>query len=343
MSLARTEFITRAFIALAIALLPVLIWYLFDVILICASALLVSGLLGLGAEPLVRWLRLPPRIALVISTLVIFAVLGGAAYLFGSRMVNELHDVIQRAQSGQGTIANSIQSSDVGREILGHIRNRVDIVGFLPRVFSVSAAFVGGIVIAVVAGIFFAAQPRLYLSGLVQLFPPRLRPEADETVQYVGRALRFWLLGQLIQMLLIGGISTGAVWLIGLPSPLALGLIAGLAEFVPLVGPLVSAIPAILVAATQSPHAVVWTIIAYTLIHQAEGRLITPVIQRYMLVIPPAVILLGIVAIGSLFGPAAIPLASPLAVIVFVLINKLYVSDTLGEKSALSVEISRGR
>jgi predicted PurR-regulated permease PerM len=124
---------------------------------------------------------------------------------------------------------------------------------------------------------------------------------------------------------------------------LALGLIAGLAEFVPLVGPLVSAIPAILVAATQSPHAVVWTIITYTLIHQAEGHLITPVIQRYMLVIPPAVILLGIVAIGSLFGPAAIPLASPLAVIVFVLINKLYVSDTLGEKSALSVEISRGR
>jgi predicted PurR-regulated permease PerM len=343
MSLARTEFITRAFIALAIALLPVLIWYLFDVILICASALLVSGLLGLGAEPLVRWLRLPPRIALVISTLVIFAVLGGAAYLFGSRMVNELHDVIQRAQSGQGTIANSIQSSDVGREILGHIRNRVDIVGFLPRVFSLSAAFVGGIVIAVVAGIFFAAQPRLYLSGLVQLFPPHPRPEADETVQYVGRALRFWLLGQLIQMLLIGGISTVAVWLIGLPSPLALGLIAGLAEFVPLVGPLVSAIPAILVAATQSPHAVVWTIITYTLIHQAEGHLITPVIQRYMLVIPPAVILLGIVAIGSLFGPAAIPLASPLAVIVFVLINKLYVSDTLGEKSALSVEISRGR
>ncbi len=335
MSVGRTEFIARCFIVLAIALLPVLVWYLFDVILICVSALLVSELLGLGAEPLIRWLRIPPRIALAISALVIVAGLGGAVYLFGSRVAADLQDVLQRSQSGQSAIVNAIDGSEPGRAALERVRNRVDLVSFLPRLFTVSAGFAGGIVVAVVAGLFFAAQPKLYVSGLVQLFPPRMHRAADATIVRIGRALRLWLLGQLIQMVLIGALSTLAVLLIGLPSPLALGLIAGLAAFVPYAGPIVAAIPAVLVGATQSVHAVVWTIIAYALIRQAEGHLIMPFIQRYMVVIPPAVILLGIVAIGSLFGVVAIPLASPLAVIIFVVITKLYVRDTLGEDAAL--------
>jgi predicted PurR-regulated permease PerM len=141
-------------------------------------------------------------------------------------------------------------------------------------------------------------------------------------------------------MVMIGALSMLAVWLIGLPSPLALGLIAGIAEFIPYVGPIISAIPAILVAATQSLDAVIWTVVAYTLIHQAEGHLVMPFIQRHMVFIPPAVILLGIVAIGALFGAQAIPLASPLAVLIFVLIKKLYVRDTLGEDSPIPGEKS---
>lgn len=335
MSISRTEFITRCFIVLAIALLPVLVWYLFDVILIGVSAFLVAAVLRLGAEPLTRWLRVPPHAALAISAIVIFAGLAGAGYLFGSRMAADIQDVIERAQSGQSTIANTIQQSELGRTALEHIRDRVNIVGFLPRVFSVSAGVVGGIVVAIFAGLFFAAQPKLYLHGLVQLFPPRMHREVDDTIASIGRGIRLWLLGQLIQMCLIGTLSTIAVWLIGLPSPWTLGVIAGLAEFIPYVGPIISAIPAVLVAATQGLYPILWTIAAYVLIHQAEGHLIMPFIARYMLVIPPAVILLGIVAIGALFGVAAVPLAAPLAVIAFVAINKVYVRDTLGEDAAL--------
>jgi predicted PurR-regulated permease PerM len=335
MSVGRTEFIKRCFIVLAIALIPVLVWYLFDVVLIGVSALLVSELLGLGAEPLVRWLRVPRHIALAISAIVILGGFGAAIYVFGSRVTADLQDVIQRAQSGQSAIINTIKESQLGRAALEHARSQVDVMSFLPRLFGVSVAFIGGAVVAVIAGVFFAAQPKLYLSGLVHLFPPRLHREVDETIATVGRTLRLWLLGQLIEMVLIGILTTVAVLLIGLPSPLALGLIAGLAEFIPYVGPVISAVPAVLVGATQGVHAVLWTIVAYTLIHQAEGHVIMPFIQRYMIVIPPAVILLSIVAIGALFGIVAVPLASPIAVIAFVVITKLYVRDTLGEDARL--------
>jgi hypothetical protein len=124
------------------------------------------------------------------------------------------------------------------------------------------------------------------------------------------------------------------VWLIGLPSPLALSVIAGVAEFVPYLGPILAAIPALLVATTQGIGPLLWTGFAYILIHQAKGNLIAPLIQRHMIFIPPAVMLLGIVTVLFVFGIAA----AALAVIIFVAIEKLYLRDSLGEKVSLPGE-----
>jgi predicted PurR-regulated permease PerM len=119
---------------------------------------------------------------------------------------------------------------------------------------------------------------------------------------------------------------------------LALGVIAGVAEFIPYVGPILAAIPAVLVATTKGFDAVLWTIIAYIIIHQVEGNLLAPIIQRHMVLIPPAVGLLGIVAIGFAFGTVAVIFAAPIAVILFVLVKKLYIRDTLGEKTSIPGE-----
>lgn len=161
---------------------------------------------------------------------------------------------------------------------------------------------------------------------------------ANETIDHVAQGLRLWMLGQLIEMLIIGVLSGVAVWIIGLPSPLALGVIAGVAEFVPYLGPIVAAVPAILVAVTLNATAMVWTVIAYVVIHQVEGQLIMPMIQQRMVFIPPALMLLSIVSISSLLGLAGTIFAAPMTVIIFVLVNKLYVRDLLGEPTALPGE-----
>src|SRR6202034_2229887 len=138
-----------------------------------------------------------------------------------------------------------------------------------------------------------AAQPDLYRRGLIWLFPPASHARAAEIVDGIGEALRLWLVGQLAEMVLIGALTMVAMWIIGVPSSLALGLIACIGEFIPYLGPLLAAIPAILVALTKSPQAALWTALAFVIIHQIEGQIISPLIQRHMVSIPPAVMLLG--------------------------------------------------
>ena len=339
MQIGRLEFFKRMLIVLAILLVPVLIWALFDLILITRGAILIAVLLRLGAEPFSHWLRLPQGVALILSGLIIIAVVGETGYLFGTRIAGEMQDVLQRAGAAQKTIAATLHDSEWGRLVLSHVQTaNLSVTEVVTRVFRISASFIAAAVVTLVVGIYLAAQHSLYREGFILLFPREWRPRAIEAFDDVANALRLWLLGQLIQMLLIGVLSTLAVWLIGLPSPLALGLIAGTTEFIPYVGPIIAAIPAILVAATKSLDAVIWTVLAYVLIHQTEGNLVVPLIQRHMVFIPPAVILLGMAAITYLFGTVAIVFAAPIAVVLFVLVKKLYVRDSLGEATPIPGE-----
>jgi|SRR5579884_1341398 len=339
------EFFKRTVIVIGVLLVPVLIWFLFDVILIAVGAILIAVLLRLLAEPFVRWCRLPQSVALILSGLVVIGAVLGIGYLFGTQIGGELGDVISRANVALTSLSADLKKSAIGRMVLAHIQGGggVSLPEFAKSLFGVSASFLEGVVITVITGFYLAAQPQLYRKGLGMLFPRKWRAEANETFDDIGAGLRLWLIGALIQMLLIGLLTTGAVWLIGLPSPLALGAIAGAAEFIPYLGPILAAIPALLVASTQGLAAVLWTLGAYLVIHQLEGNLIAPIIQRRMVHIPPAVMLLGIVTVLFAFGTVAMIFAAPIAVIIFVAVKKLYVRDSLGEPTVIPGETNLPR
>jgi predicted PurR-regulated permease PerM len=310
-------FLNRVLMLTAVAIAAVVIWYLFDVVLIALGALILAILLRLGAEPFMRWLRVPESIALAMSVVLLTVAVGGAGYLFGARMAGELQNVLDRATAAEASITASLQASQWGKLILTHVKGTnfslSEIVGGL---FTKGTTFLGAVVVLIITGIYFAAQPELYRAGIIHLFPPEFHAKVAGTLDALANALRFWLIGRLIQMVLIGLLSTFAVWLIGLPSPFALGLIAGMAEFVPYLGPILASIPAILVAATQDAAAVIWTIVAYLLIHQLEGNVFVPLIQHRMVYIPPAVILLGIVTISFLFGMISMIFAAPITIMI---------------------------
>jgi predicted PurR-regulated permease PerM len=308
------------------------------VVLILVGAALVAVLIQVVSEPF-RWLRLPHGLALFLSGALILCVLGGVGYLFGTATAAQFQEVVTRVQEAQSSLWRSLQSSELGRVLLSRVRGaELPLTEIFGRLFSVSANFLISVVVMVFGGVYLAAQPDVYRTGLGKLFPREWRAEVEETVDAVVRALRLWLFGQMIEMVIIGVMSGVAVWLIGLPSALALGVIAGVAEFVPYLGPIVAAAPAILVAVTLSPTAALWTLVAYLAIHQAEGQLIMPLIQRRMVFVPPAVMLLSIVAVGYSLGVTGAIFAAPITVIVFVMVNKLYVRDALGEEAALPGE-----
>ena len=331
------EFSKRTIISIGLALVPLLVWRLSNVVLITIGAVLVATLLTLGAEPFCR-IRFPRSLALFISALVVIAILGGAGYLFGTGVGSEVEEILRRANEAQQTITEALRQSTFGSLILSHLGENVSVGDLVSGIFHISTNFLIAIVVTAFAGIYLAAQPTLYRDGLSKLFPLEWRVNANETIDHVAQGLRLWMLGQLIEMLIIGVLSGVAVWIIGLPSPLALGVIAGVAEFVPYLGPIVAAVPAILVAITLNPTAIIWTVIAYVVIHQTEGQLVMPMIQQRMVFIPPALMLLSIVSISTLLGLAGTVFAAPMTVIIFVLVNKLYVRDSLGEPTALPGE-----
>lgn len=339
MRAATAEFVKRAAIVVALASLPPLAWYLRDFLLVFVGSLLVAMLLQLVSEPLVQWCRLSEGMALAVAGLFVLLIIAGCGYLFGTQLSSELQDVFKRADAATRTISHELQHSPLGRTVLSHLEGgSFSLTDFAGSFVKLSAHLTEATIFTIAAGVYLALQPAMYRRGVCQLFPAAQHLAVEQTIEDVGRALRLWLLGQAIQMCLIGAITTGAAWLIGLPSPFALGAIAGLAEFIPYLGPILSAIPAVLVAMTSGFYPALWTVIAYIIIHQIEGNLIVPLVQRRMVFVPPAVLLLSIVVVTEVFGMMGIIFAAPITVIAFVAVKKLYIRDSLGQPTQLPGE-----
>jgi len=151
----------------------------------------------------------------------------------------------------------------------------------------------------------------------------------------VGEALHAWLLGQFAAMVMVGTITGAGLALIGVPSWLALGLLAGVLEFVPILGPIAAAVPGLLMALSQGWDSFLLTAALYVLVQQLEGNLIIPLVLRRAVSLPPVLTIFAVVAFGTLFGWMGILLAAPLTVLAFTLVMKLWVRDTLEEEVPL--------
>jgi predicted PurR-regulated permease PerM len=127
-------------------------------------------------------------------------------------------------------------------------------------------------------------------------------------------------------------LTGGGAWLIGLPAPLAIGVIAGVLEFFPIIGPWLTAIPVLLLAFGQGPQVILFAALLLLLVQQLESNVITPLAQQSMAKIPPFVVLFGLIAFGLMFGWIGVIAAGPLTLVAYVLISELYVKDALGQQ-----------
>jgi len=270
-----------------------------------------------------------------------------AALPFGPEVVERLDGFIERVSQGGGGDAGQPQP-DAGEGAPGVAPAPPAADGSLlsGEVFSNVGAFaglvasvLGEVLLVFFAGIFLALNPQSYRAGVVRLFEKRSDSLADivgKAFDVAGKGLRRWLLGQLAAMAAIGVITGLGAWAIGLPSPLALGMIAGALEFVPIIGPVVATIPALLLAATMGPEMMLWTLLLYIAIQQVEGNLVMPLVQKRMVSLPPVIALFSILIFAALFGPLGVLLATPLAVLVFVLIKGVYLDEPINEKDGAS-------
>jgi predicted PurR-regulated permease PerM len=179
-------------------------------------------------------------------------------------------------------------------------------------------------VVALVAAVYLVVRPYPIIDGFVSLFPADRRQRVREILASVFRTVQRWLLGQLLAMTFIGVSSTVALWVLGIPFALLLGLLGGLISFIPFVGAVVSAIPPILLALISDPMLAVWVVLAYTAIQQVESNVIQPIVMSHVVSLHPAVVLFGVLAMGAMFGIVGLLLAVPLVATTQVLVRELW-------------------
>jgi predicted PurR-regulated permease PerM len=189
--------------------------------------------------------------------------------------------------------------------------------------------------IVIIIGIYLAASPGLYVRGFCRLFPQPRRDRAQQVLGAIGRTLRWWMIGQLVSMSVVGVLTYLGLWLLEVPLALVLAVMAFLLTFIPVLGPILAAIPVLLVAFTQGLDVGLWILLLYIVIQNLEGYVITPLIQRRTVSLPPAMTLSSQVLLGALAGVLGIALATPLAAAALVAVRMLYIEDVLGEKLAM--------
>ena len=179
--------------------------------------------------------------------------------------------------------------------------------------------------------IYVGADPDTYHDGLMELFPRPWRKRAGEVLTAISLALRKWLVTQLIAMVVIGVVSTVVLLILGVNAAVPLGVIAGLLEFVPTVGPILSALPAIAMGFVDSPEKALAVLVAYIAIQQMENYLLIPFLMREGVDLPPALTIIAQALMALIFGFLGLLCAVPVLAATMVAVKMLYVQDVVGE------------
>jgi len=188
-----------------------------------------------------------------------------------------------------------------------------------------------GLVVVLFTALYLAAHPQPYIRGLLRLFPIPRRQRIGEVLYACGYTLQWWLYGQLLAMALVGITLGVGLAVIGVPLALALGVLAGLFEFIPTLGPMLALLPALVLSLTEGTSTALWVLGLYFVVETLESYLITPLVQQRVVHLPPVVTIAGQIFFTWTLGAMGLLIAVPLIAVILVCVQMLYVEDFLGD------------
>jgi len=329
-----------ALVALLVGGTAYLLWRAVHTLLLAFAGVLLALFLSALADWLGRRAGLRYGWALAAVVAGLLALAGGTGWLLASTLAAQFAALSDRVPEGLGRLRESLAQYPWGRLVLEQAPRAAEAGAAqagdpsrLTGLVSGASGVLAAAVVVLFVGVFVAAEPGLYRAGALHLVPPARRRRAAQALDAVGYNLRWWLVGQAALMGVMAATTAAGLWLIGVPLPLALGLIAGLMELVPYLGPWLSAVPAALVALLVSPWHLAMVLGLYLALHVLEGYVLVPLIQRRAVRLPPAVTLVAQLLFAELFGVLGLFVAAPLTVVWVVALQMLYGEGALGDET----------
>ena len=276
----------------------------------------------------------------------IVVVAGGMALLLpplidqARTLINDAPQLLRTAEVKLSSVTGDRPghvAAQLQHELTTFVHNPSQLLGPITTVGASLVTIIGGIVIGVITAYYIAAQPEPLTHGLLSLFSDDARPQAQETLGRIRTAWLGWLRGLAISMVLIGVMLYVALGLIvGLPFALVFSVLSACLEVVPYLGALASGIPPVAFALTISPTRAVVVLVIYILVHQIEANLIGPLVMARAVRLHPAVIAIGVVAVGEVFGLLGLIVAVPILSLITILVDQLWTSPQ--ERTAIAAD-----
>lgn len=337
-------FIQKVLITVAICIITLsvlaLIYFTFDVVLLLFAAILLAIFLRGLSDYINKYLKIRDGWAVLIVSVLLVIFLGGAITLLAPSVARQVDNLRVTLPASAASVAEYIGHYSWGQALISQMPSTTEVIdaltsiGFLSGVggiFTQTIGAVGNFFLVILLAIYLAAEPRFYAVGFTKLFPISSREHVMGVFMDIGQTLRWWLVGKAGSMLFIGVLTWIGLSIIGVPLALTLGLIAGLLSFIPNFGPILSAIPAILLAFIESPISALYVAILFIGIQLIESNVVTPIIERETVELPPALTVVFQIALSIILGGLGLVLATPLLAVVMVLIQKVYIEEVLGD------------
>ena len=338
-------FLRRVFLLLVLAAVITVLILAHNLLLLAFGSLLVALLLIAMSEAMQRWLGLSKGLSLALATGVMLGSFGLIGYLFYAELVYQAELLGRELPLAWQDMERRLETGAIGRLLLGSLQNRQTVTWITSEAGAIargSAVVLFNLIIVISAAIYFAADPARYRRGLAMASPPKYRALTDRTLGEIGVALRLWLVTQGISMGLMGALFALGLWLSGVPAWGALGLLGGLAEFIPYVGPIVAMVPAFLLAAAGQ-GSLLGVFLTYALARVVQANIVTPLVTGRVVSVPPGWYIFLILGAGYVFGTFGLFFAGPLAIAAYTGWLALYSRATLGDAVEMPSEAAAAR
>ena len=333
----------------AIGIGLVMVWKLSFVLLMGFVGVLVAIALRMSANYLSRWLPISPTLGVFLVLALVFLALMALIMNAGPQITQQMRQLIAALPEAWRQVMAWLSTSTLGNLVIDQVSEGAraaqagqgtspsastftGILGFLRGTLNAATGSIANLVLIVTVAIFLAINPGPYIQGALQLVPIHHRRRASAILKELGDKLWSWLAGQSLDMLVVAAMSGFGLWMLGIPLALALGIIAGITNVIPYIGPFLGGTPAVLFALTQGPREALYVLILFIVLQQLEGNVIMPLIQRRAAGLPPVMTIFGVIGFGVLFGLPGVLVAAPLMVVAMVLVQRLYIEDVLGDE-----------